>query len=203
MSRRVDDAIGERASRLATTEHGEAEHLPETPFSRRVERLVRRIGDVASWIWLVLLCVIVLNVVLRYAFASGRVELEELQWHLYAAGFLIGLAYCIPSDSHIRVDFLRDRLDPRRRAWIELYGLLLLLLPFVALVVISSGPFVAKAWHSDEVSASAGGLPARWILKAVLPAAMLLVGIAAVARIARVGRLLFDPTAAEPAPEDD
>jgi TRAP-type mannitol/chloroaromatic compound transport system permease small subunit len=100
------------------------------------------------------------------------------------------------------VDFLRDRLDARRRAWIELYGLLLLLLPFVALVVISSGPFVAQAWRSDEVSASAGGLPARWIIKSVLPAAMVLVGVAALARIVRVGRLLFGASVQRPARED-
>ena len=85
-------------------------------------------------------------------------------------------------------------MTPHTRAWIELYGLLLLLLPFVLLVVISSGPFVAEAWRTGEVSASAGGLPARWLIKVALPIAMALVGIAAIARIVRVGALLFGPS---------
>lgn len=191
MSDQDEAELVERAVHLAATEHPDDDRLPATPLSRAIEACVHRIGDAVSWIWLLLLGVIVLNVVLRYAFASGRIELEELQWHLYAAGFLCGLSYCIPSDSHIRVDFLSDRMRPRTRAWIELYGLLLLVLPFVALVVAFAGPFVAEAWRQGEVSASAGGLPARWLVKAALPAGMALVGLAAVARIARVGRLLF------------
>ena len=191
MSDRGEAELVERAAHLAATEHPDDDGLPATPLSRTIEACIHRIGDAVSWIWLLLLGVIVLNVVLRYAFASGRIELEELQWHLYAAGFLCGLSYCIPSDSHIRVDFLRDRMRPRTRAWIELYGLLLLVLPFVALVAVFAGPFVAEAWRQGEVSASAGGLPARWVVKATLPAAMVLVGLAAVARVARVGRLLF------------
>jgi len=191
MSLADDGGLTERAARAATSEHPDTDHLPETPASRRIEHAVRAVGDAGSWIWLVLLGVIVSNVVLRYAFASGRIELEELQWHLYAIGFLCGLSYCIPSDSHIRVDFLRERMGRRTRGWIELYGLLLLLLPFVLLVVVAAGPFVAEAWRTGEVSASAGGLPGRWLIKAALPASMIVVGLATLARISRIGRMLF------------
>mgnify|MGYP006979346738 CR=1 FL=1 len=58
-------------------------NLPETRLSRGLDRLVRRVGDAASWLWLVLLGVVVLNVVLRYLFGEGRIEFEEIQWHLY------------------------------------------------------------------------------------------------------------------------
>jgi len=187
----ADPALTERAVRGAATVREAADPLPETPAARRIETGLRRLGDATSWLWLVLLGGIVLNVVLRYAFSSGRIELEELQWHLYATGFLVGLAYCMPSDAHIRVDVLRDRMAPRTRAWIELYGLLLLLLPFVVLVVVSSVPFVAESWRTGEVSASPGGLPGRVVVKAVLPLAMAAVGLGAVARILRVGVLLF------------
>ena len=170
--------------------------LPTTPLSRRIDRVIRRIGDALSWIWLVLLLVIVANVTLRYAFGTGYIELEETQWHLYAVGFLVGLAYCLESDTHVRVDVVRERLALRHQAWLELYGILLLLLPFAALIVVFGMPFAWEAWQSGEVSPSPGGLPHRWAIKATLPVGFALLGLAALSRLVRVGALLFgDPGA--------
>ena len=104
--------------------------LPDTALSRRIEAALESIGRALSWVWLLLLGVVVLNVTLRYVFSSGRIELEEAQWHLYAVGFLGALAYCVKNDSHIRVDVLSERFSPRMRAWVDLYGILLLALPF-------------------------------------------------------------------------
>ena len=78
--------------------------LPETALSRRVDPLLDRLGRAVSWLWLVLLLIIVVNVTLRYLFGEGRIELEEIQWHIYSLGFLLGLSYAYQSDSHIRVD---------------------------------------------------------------------------------------------------
>ena len=64
--------------------------LPETALSQVLDRGLRRVGDAMSWIWVILLFVIVSNVVLRYAFGQGRIEFEEVQWHLYSVGFLVG-----------------------------------------------------------------------------------------------------------------
>jgi TRAP-type mannitol/chloroaromatic compound transport system permease small subunit len=165
--------------------------LPETRVSRALDRFVRRIGEAASWIWLALLAVVVLNVVLRYAFREGRIEFEEIQWHLYAVGFLVALAYTLESDAHIRVDVLSARLSPRLQAWIELYGILLLLLPFVALVLVYSVPLVAHSFAQAEVSAAPGGLPYRFAIKAALFAGFALLGVAALSRLLRVCAFLF------------
>jgi len=173
--------------------------LPETAFSRVFDGWLDRIGRWLSWIWLVLLAVIVLNVVLRYAFAEGRVELEELQWHLYSVGFLLGLSYALKDDAHIRVDVIHERLSPRAQAWIELYGLLLLLLPFVALVIVYGVPFVLSSWNLKEVSQAPGGLGARWAIKAVLPLAFALLALAAASRLTRVWACLFGAGPVEPA----
>ncbi len=167
------------------------EQLPTTTGSRRLDGLLRALGDGVSWLWLVLIGVIVANVVLRYVFASGRVEFEELQWHLYAVGFLCGLSYCVEADTHVRVDVLRERLSPRKRAWIELYGILLLLLPFSALALVFGLPFAWESWQSGEISASPGGLPYRWLIKSALPLAFALLALAACSRLLRVGALLF------------
>jgi len=165
--------------------------LPQTRLSRRLDGIVRRTGDAASWIWLVLLGVVVLNVVLRYVFGEGRIEFEEIQWHLYATGFLVALGYAVESDDHIRVDFLKTRFSPRLQAWVELYGILLLLLPFVVLVLFYAVPFVASSWSQSEVSAAPGGLPYRYAIKAMIFAGFGLLGTAALSRLMRVASLLF------------
>jgi TRAP-type mannitol/chloroaromatic compound transport system permease small subunit len=166
-------------------------YLPETPFTRAIDRFLERIGVVLSYVWMVLLVIIVLNVLLRYVFSEGRIEFEELQWHLYSFGFLLGLSYAYQADAHIRVDVLHERLTQRSQAWIELYGILLFLLPFIALILIFSMPFVASSWSLGEVSPSPGGLPFRWLIKAMLPIGFGLLLLAVLSRLTRVWHFLF------------
>jgi len=165
--------------------------LPHTAVSRRIDPLMVAIGRWVSWIWLVLLVIIVLNVLLRYAFGEGRIEFEEIQWHLYSVGFLLGMSYAYEGDAHIRVDVLHERLGARAQAWIELYGILLLLLPFIALVLVFSVPFVQQSYAVGEVSQAPGGLPLRWLMKAVLPLGFLLLLLAVISRLTRVWAFLF------------
>ena len=149
------------------------------------------IGNGISWIWVLLLAVIVCNVVLRYAFGEGRVEFEEIQWHLYSVGFMLGLGYALQADAHMRVDVLHERLRPRTQAWIELYGSVLFVLPFVALMLIYGAHFVADSFLTNEVSSSPGGLPYRWAIKAVLVLGFALLGVASFSRITRLWKFLF------------
>lgn len=165
--------------------------LPHTAISRRIDPLMVAIGRWVSWIWLALLTIIVLNVLLRYAFGEGRIEFEEIQWHLYSVGFLLGMSYAYQADAHIRVDVLHERFGARTQAWIELYGILLLLLPFIALVLIFSVPFVQQSYAVGEVSQAPGGLPYRWLIKAALPLGFLLLLLAAISRLSRVWAFLF------------
>ena len=165
--------------------------LPETEFSRRIDSWLVAVGRGTSWLWLMLLAIIVLNVVLRYAFGEGRIEFEEVQWHLYSTGFLLGLSYAYQTDSHIRVDVLHERLSPTTQAWIELYGIVLFLLPFIALVLIFAVPFVWASFQLAEVSQAPGGLPFRWLIKAALPVGFFLLALAVLSRLSRVWSFLF------------
>jgi TRAP-type mannitol/chloroaromatic compound transport system permease small subunit len=165
--------------------------LPDTRFSRAVDPVIERAGEWVSWLWLLLLAVIVGNVTLRYVFGEGRIELEEIQWHLYSLGFLLGLSYAFQADAHIRVDVLSQRWPPRWRAWLELYGLLLALLPFIVLVLWYSVPFVVSSWVAGEISPSPGGLPLRWLIKAALPLGFLMLLLAAMSRLSRLWVYLF------------
>lgn len=165
--------------------------LPETRFSRALDHFIVRVGRAVSWVWLLLVGVILLNVVLRYSFGEGRIELEELQWHLYAIGFLMALSFGVVTDDHIRVDLVHERFTLRQQAWIELYGGLLLMLPFLALILFYAVPFVIHAYAAGEVSQAPGGLPYRWLIKAALPLGFLFLGLAAIARLTRATSLLF------------
>tara|TARA_B100001105_G_scaffold204872_1_gene168674 strand:- start:130 stop:666 length:537 start_codon:yes stop_codon:yes gene_type:complete len=165
--------------------------LPATAISRRIDPLITWIGESISWIWLLLLFTIVFNVVLRYAFGQGRIELEEIQWHLYSTGFLLGIGYTFQVDGHVRVDVVHERLSPRTQGWLELYGILLCVLPFTALILVFSVPFVASSYALSEVSVSPGGLPFRWVIKSMLFIGFLLLLFAIVSRFSRVWSFLF------------
>ena len=165
--------------------------LPSTAILRRIDPLITWVGESISWIWLLLLFTIVFNVVLRYAFEQGRIELEEIQWHLYSTGFLLGIGYTFQLDGHVRVDVVNERHSPRTQGWLELYGILLCVLPFTALILVFSAPFVASSYALSEVSVSPGGLPFRWVIKSVLFIGFFLLLLAIVSRFSRVWSFLF------------
>lgn len=165
--------------------------LPANALSAAVERQLARIGAAASWLWALLIAVVVINVAARYGFGRGSIMLEEVQWHLYAVGFLVGLAYCAVADRHVRVDILAERLPPRARAAIELAGMALFLLPFALVVATYAVPFTWRAWQLGEVSVAPGGLPYRWALKSFIVGAFVLLAAAALARASRCTTALW------------
>lgn len=164
---------------------------PTTRFSRRVDAALQRLGEWVSWVWLALLAVIVVNVLMRYVLGEGRIEFEEIQWHLYAIGFLLGLSYANGADAHVRVDVVRARLSQKHQAWIELYGILLLLLPFIVFVIVYAVPFVQYSFGNSEISEAPGGLPYRWFIKSFLLIGFVLLLLSTLARLSRVWVFLF------------
>ena len=165
--------------------------LPHTGVSAVLDLIVRKIGEWVSWLWLILVLIIVFNVLLRYVFGEGRVELEELQWHFYAVGFLVGLSYCAIFDGHVRVDIFQARFRLRTKAWIELFGIILFLAPFIGIVLIYAVPFVIRSYEIGEISDAPGGLPARWAIKSFLVVGFALLAVTAVSRLSRVTAFLF------------
>lgn len=160
--------------------------LRETPLTQSIDRIISAVGEVFHWIWVLLLAVIILNVVLRYVFSQGMIELEELQWHLYGIGWLVGMSYTFVADGHVRVDVVHDRLTHRNKLWFELFGLLLLFLPFITFVILFALPFVELSWMTGERSTSANGLPARWLVKSLLLFSFVLLLFAGISRLIKV-----------------
>lgn len=165
--------------------------LPQTVVSRAIDPLVRGVGRLSSWLWVVLVAVITVNVLLRHVAGRGLIEFEELQWHIYAVGFLLGLAWVLETDDHVRIDVLHEHWQFRTKCWVELGGLLLALLPFILVVLWYSLPFIAYSFRINEISEAPGGLSHRWAIKAVLFAGFLMLGLAALSRLSRVVAALF------------
>lgn len=165
--------------------------LPATGFSRAVDPLVRGIGKLSSYAWILLVVVITVNVLLRYVVGRGLIQFEELQWHLYAAGFLLGVAWVLESDDHVRIDVLHEHWSFRTKCWIELAGMLVALLPFIAVVVWYAVPFIGYSFSINEISEAPGGLPMRWAIKAFLLLGFGVLALAALSRLTRVVAALF------------
>lgn len=163
------------------------ETAPNPLFSRILDGIVAAVTVVAHATWIVLIGIILANVVMRYVLGGSIVALEELQWHLYAFGFMVGLSYTLVHDQHVRVDVLAERWSKRRRAWIDIFAMLVLVVPFASVILVDSIEFIEFSMRLNERSRSPGGLPHRWILKAVIPLAM---GLLILAALARVGRLV-------------
>lgn len=187
--------VPDRHSRASVGNADELLHhhteLPTTRFSQWLDGLIAAIGKGASWFWVVITGVIIWAVVSRYVFGQGSVLLEEVQWHIAGAGWLLGLGYTLVVDDHVRVDVLHERFSLRTRGWIEFFGLLLLLLPFLGLAVYEMVPYAISSWKVGETSQAPAGLPARWVLKGILALAFVLLALAAMSRLLKVTALLF------------
>ena len=148
-----------------------------------VDRFTLRFGQLLSWANFLLIFIIVVQVILRYGFGRGMVALEELEWHLFALAFMFGLSYAVVTDAHVRVDLLSNLMSRSARAWVEIFGITFLLLPFITIVIIYGWEFFWSSWVSHERSLAPMGLPYRWAIKAVIPLSFILLGLAALTRL--------------------
>ena len=147
------------------------------------ENVSEKSGQYVSWFTTAMMIVVVFDVITRYFFKNSSVAIQELEWHFFAIIFLLGAAYTLKHDRHVRVDVLYIRLTSEKQAWINLLGSILFLLPFCLLIIWSSTTFVSNSFQFMESSPDPGGLPARFILKACIPLGFILVLIQGVADI--------------------
>ena len=162
-----------------------------------VDRLNTAIGRAASWCALAIVLMGFVVVLLRYVLGLGSIWLQESIIYAHAALFLLAAAWTLKEGGHVRVDVFYASASPRVKAWIDLIGALLLLLPFSVAVIWFSLPYVGRSWGILERSRETSGLPLVFVLKTLIPlfAAMLaLQGIAQAIKAAamlamlRIGR---------------
>jgi TRAP-type mannitol/chloroaromatic compound transport system permease small subunit len=126
------------------------------------------IGRTVAWLSLAMVLVTFLVVVLRYAFDIGYIAMQESVTYMHAVLFMIGAGYTLQLDGHVRVDIFYQRFSRRGRAWVDLLGSLMLLLPVALLILTSSWHYVAESWSIHEGSREAGGIPGVFLLKTLL-----------------------------------
>ena len=165
-------------------------------ISAAIDRLNDRIGAAIQWIVLVMVIVGAFNALARYAGRYTSLSLSsnaylELQWYLFSLIFLMGAAYGLNHDYHVRVDVLYARLGLRARAWIDLIGSALFLAPFAFVMLwISWGP-VANSWAILETSPDPGGLP-RYPIKTVILVSFFLLLLQAISQIVKNAAILAE-----------
>ncbi|MEW8497062.1 MAG: TRAP transporter small permease subunit [Candidatus Thiodiazotropha taylori] len=145
-------------------------------IARGFDQINERLGQAISWLSLLMVLVTVAVVVLRYVFQLGWIWLQESVTFMHAALFLVGAAYTLKHEGHVRVDILYRKFSERGRAWVDLLGTLTLLLPVCLFIFFISWDYVAKSWALFEGSREVGGLEGVFLLKSlILVMAVLLV----------------------------
>lgn len=147
-----------------------------TSIAAFIDRISEWSGRTISWLVLAMVLIVCYDVIMRFVFLQGSVALQELEWHLFALIFLIGSAYTFKHEGHVCVDILSHSrwMTPVRSAWVQVIGGLFFLLPFCLLITISSFDFVETSYRFAEKSPDPGGLAYRYLLKAVIPLAFIL-----------------------------
>ena len=143
-------------------------------LSQRIERLSEWSGRLVAWLTFAMVLVTFLVVVLRYAFDLGSIALQESITYMHAVVFMLGAAYTLRHEGHVRVDIFYRRFGARGRVWVDLLGTLFLLIPVTLFIVWVSWGYVADSWALREGSREAGGLPGVFLLKSVIPLMALL-----------------------------
>lgn len=128
-------------------------------LAERISRFNRAVGLAIAWLTLGMVLITTLVVVQRYWFDSGSIRLQESITVMHALVFMLAAAYTLAEGGHVRVDVFYSRMSERQRAWVNLLGTLVLLLPFCGFLMWSSGDYVVTSWQIREASQEAGGLP--------------------------------------------
>ncbi len=143
-------------------------------FAGFIDRLTAWTGKSISWLILAVVIVTFAVVVMRYGFEFGRIWIQESYLWMHAIVFMLGTAWTLQDEGHVRVDILYRKFSPHTQSWVNLLGVFLLLMPTCVLILWVSSPYVVTSWQLMEGSRETGGLPAVFLLKSVIPLMALL-----------------------------
>lgn len=138
-------------------------------ISAALDAVNEAVGRTAWWLALALLLVQFTVVVLRYAFGTSFIVMQESVVYIHAALFMLGAGYTLLHDGHVRVDVFYSTASPRTRAWVDLVGCIVAVLPFCLLVIVGSWRYVSNSWGILEGPLNYGGIRAVYLLKTLIP----------------------------------
>lgn len=157
-------------------------HDDEPQQSNLLDRLSSATGRASAWLTVLMVIVTFVVVIMRYVFDAGFIWLQESVTWMHAAVFMLGAAYTLQREEHVRVDVFYRRMSTAGRAWVDLLGVVVFLLPMCVFLAVKAFDFVAVSWALKEASRESGGLPYPMLplLKTVLvimPVAVALQGL--------------------------
>lgn len=165
-------------------------------LSRLVDAMNEYVGKAAAWLVLAAVVICAVNALVRYTVNMSSNAWLEIQWYLNAAMFLLVAAYALKRNDHVRIDVISSRLSPRTRAWIDIVGGLLALLPVVLIIAWYSWPSLVNSYQIGEHSSDPGGL-IRWPVRLLIPVSFALLALQGVSeiikRVAFLKGLIPDP----------
>jgi len=134
-----------------------------------ITKIIDALGNLCSLLMLLMIANVFYDVVMRYFFNDVSIGMQELEWHLFAAMFMFGIAYTLKEDAHVRVDIFYDTMTAKKKAMINIVGSVVLALPITLLILYFSYDYAYDAYAMGEGSGDPGGLPHRWIVRSVIP----------------------------------
>jgi len=155
-----------------------------------IDRFTDACGRLLAWLLLAMALLTTAVVVLRYGFNTGSIMAQEAIIYLHGCVFMLGAAYTLKHDGHVRVDIFYRQFSPRGQAWINAIGGIVLLMPLCGFIAVSSWDYVQASWIIRETSAEAGGIPAVFLLKSLLPLLALNLFLQALAETLRNAAIL-------------
>jgi TRAP-type mannitol/chloroaromatic compound transport system permease small subunit len=152
-----------------------------------LDRISDITGRITAWLTLAMVLMTTVIVIMRYVFDAGLIWMQESVTWMHAAVFMIGAAYTLLHEEHVRVDIFYRKISARRRAVVDVLGVLLFLLPLCVFLAYTAWDFAATSWSIHETSREPGGLPYPMIplLKSVVAIMPVLVGLQGISMLAR------------------
>ena len=144
-----------------------------------IDKTIKYLGALTAFTVVILVLLVVYDATARYLFSTGSIALQELEWHLFDVIILLGIAYTLRENSHVRVDIFYASYSPKKKALVDLISSLFFILPFSMLIIYVGVGFVEMSFIQNEASSNQGGLEHRYLVKALLPLAFVFLSLQA------------------------
>jgi len=145
-----------------------------------IDKIIKYLGYFTSLVLILLVLLVVYDATARYLFSTGSIALQELEWHLFDVIILLGIAYTLKENAHVRVDIFYASYSQKKKALVNLISSIFFILPFSFLIIYLGVDFVSQSFIQNECSSNPGGLEYRYLVKALLPLSFIFLALVAV-----------------------
>lgn len=170
---------------------------------KTIGKVIDVLGNVCSILMLLMIANVFYDVIMRYFFNDVSIGMQELEWHLFAAMFMFGIAYTLKEDAHVRVDIFYDVMSAKKKAIINIFGSIVFALPITILILYYGYDYALDAYNMGEGSGDPGGLPHRWIVRSVIPLSSIFLILSIFHVVLSNVQVLLDDTVPESDKEGD